>query len=399
MPKKKRRANGEYSVFKNASSGNWRGQITIGVDEEGKYIRKSASGKTKEEVIEKLQAIDNEVKTGLYCDKSQVTVYILCTQMLDEDLNYNKIKEVTHQRYLETLKRMKPIYNIPLQQISGEMLKRFMFAQKDYSAEVIGKIYSLLKRVFDEAIRRKIITENPMVDVKKPKTTQIKKTVRALTEEEQKKLFDILITEDITYSQQMLISMLAGMRIGEINALQVNDVNFAFNTISIKRTMTRGRKGEAILGKEAKTDAGKRVLQMSHDVATILKDAIGDKKGNEMIFLQDGKLITTSQIYDQFIRVLRKYDILDETVEGCIDLHSLRHTFCTRCVEANMPPKVLQTILGHKNIKTTMDIYSSVFDKFQSDHIDNASKYLQSIGISIERPSDTSLTLEERKQA
>lgn len=71
--------------------------------------------------------------------------------------------------------------------------------------------------------------------------------------DEQKRLYEVLTTEDIHYSEQMLISMLMDMRIGEINALQVKDVNFTFNTISVNKTVTRGEKGRAILGESAKT--------------------------------------------------------------------------------------------------------------------------------------------------
>ena len=57
-----------------------------------------------------------------------------------------------------------------------------------------------------------------------PKSKKEGKKVRALTLDEQRKLFEVLQNEDINYSQQMLLSMLTGMRMGEINALEVGDV-------------------------------------------------------------------------------------------------------------------------------------------------------------------------------
>lgn len=387
MPKKKRRANGEHHI-KEIKKGQWRGEITIGTDENGKRIRKVIYGSTKKEASDKLNEIENKVKTGLYLDKSLITIYHLCNQMLETDLSLNVIKEVTYYRYLETLKRLKPIYNIPMQQLNSITLQNFMTEQKHYSDEVIGKIYSLLKRVIAEALKRKIITENPLEDVKKPKSTKKKEKVRALTEEEQRKLFNLLVTEDIQYSQQMLLSMLAGMRMGEINALKVKDVNFRFNTVSISRSITRGQKGEALLGDTAKTETGNRTFQMTGDVAFILKDAIQEKEAEEMIFLHKGKLISTAQVNSQYVRILKKYDIIDTSIPGKVDLHSLRHTFATRCIESNMPPKVLQSLLGHRDIKTTMNVYGDVFNRFQADHIENASNYLKEMGISLTKNTD-----------
>ena len=72
----------------------------------------------------------------------------------------------------------------------------------------------------------------------------------------------------------MLLSMLTGMRMGEINALEVGDVNFLFNVISIKRTMSRGAKGEAIISSSTKTDAGERKIPLTDDIRRLLKDCV-----------------------------------------------------------------------------------------------------------------------------
>ena len=82
-----------------------------------------------------------------------------------------------------------------------------------------------------------------MDNIKKPKSKQKKVPVRAFTKEEQRKLVDVLTTQPINYKEQMLLSLFTGMRMGEVNALFVNDVNLNFKRLTISKTISRGEKG------------------------------------------------------------------------------------------------------------------------------------------------------------
>lgn len=379
----KRRSKGDGSIYLDEKRGLYVGQITLGFDEKGKRKRKTVYGSTKSEVRSKLKNIEFQVYTGLFVDKSDITIYHLAKQILDDKLNQNEIKQSTYFRHKETLKSLKPIYNTSLQKANETQIRNYLNSMLSYSQSNINKIYTLLRQTFKEAVKRKIISVNPMEFISKPNSKQEYIKVRALTKEEQKKLIHILQTEDINYSQQMLLSMAMGFRMGEINALFVEVVNFPFNRITIKRTISRGEKGEAVLSETTKTQAGTRIVTMTDAVSELLRDCIGDKTSG-LIFTHKGKMITTSQVNSQFKRILKKYDILDKTItDGKVDLHSLRHTFGTRCAEAGMPPKVLQEIMGHTDISITMNTYFYATEDYIKDNINRIDAILQNEGLSI----------------
>lgn len=384
----KRRARGEGAVYFDEKRNLYVGQIGLGFDFYGKRKRKTVYGKTKKEVKEKLKSIEFQIYTGTFVDKNDITIYHLAKQILDDKLNQNEFKEPTYYRHIETLKTLEPLYNTAIQDVTETQLRHFIGGTLDYSQSTINKYFEMLTKTFKEAKKRKIIAENPMEYIKKPKSKKITIPVRALTKDEQKRLIHVLQTEEILYSRQMLLSLASGMRMGEVNALHVEDINFMFNRFTVHRTISRGEKGAAILGDTTKTNAGRRTLTMTEDVRELLSDCIGDKT-NGIIFKHRGKLISTSQVYSQFQRVLKKYNILDNTVtEGKVDLHSLRHTFATRCAEAGMPPKVLQEIMGHTDIRVTMNTYFSATADYMKENIIKVDSMLKNEGLSIGKPTE-----------
>ncbi len=388
----KRRARGDGAIYFDEKRKMYVGQIGLGYDENGKRKRKTVYGNTKAEVKAKLKGIEFQVYTGTFLDDSGVTIYHLAKQLLDDKLNQNEIKPPTYYRHIETLKNLAPIYDMPLQAITETQLRQFLSDSLDYSQSVINKVYELLNKTFREAAKRKIIAENPMEYIKKPHSKKETIPVRALTKEEQRRLIDILQTEDINYSQQMLLSLALGLRMGEVNALHVEDVSFHFNRITVRRTISRGDKGAAMLSGTTKTKAGTRTLTMTPSVKTLLLDCIGDKTRG-LIFTHNDKMITTSQVNAQFTRTLKKYNVLDETItDGKIDLHSLRHTFGTRCAEAGMPPKVLQEIMGHTDISVTMNTYFYATKDYIAENIHKIDSILQSEGLNVDRTTTTART-------
>jgi len=377
---------GEGSIFYSNVKQKWMAQINVGKDENGKVIRKSVTAETQEEVKAKLDELKLSIYTGKFVNANTITFSQLIKQIYDEKLAMNEIQPQTYYRTMETVKLCKEINDIPVQKIDSTAIKQLLLSKVDYANSTIKKMYIILNQCFKEALKRKIISDNPMLDVRKPKSTKKTKKIRALTLDEQKKLVEVMRNENVRYAEQMLISMFTGMRMGEINALSINDLNLNFNFINIDKTISKGEHGEAFVNDTAKTENGNRQIPINETVRPVIEKVISEytlTDDNVLFHTSAGTLIATSVVNTEFRRIVNKYNIQDKTVKGDLSLHSLRHTYATRCIESGMPPKVLQHLMGHSDIKVTLDTYADVFDNFQSVSVEQSDSYLNQVGLAV----------------
>ena len=374
---------GDGSIYFVEKRNRYAGQIQLLID--GERIRKTVYGKTEREVRNKLKELQIQALAGnLHIDKKPKipTIFQYAEKMMDEQLALNEIRQSSYDRKMETLKMLSDISYKQLDEVSEDDLIAFFKTQLDYSQSCINKMYQLLGAVFIKAVNRKIIEDNPLREIKRPKSNKKTIPVRALTVEEQKKLLNVLKNEDVRYSDIMLLSMFTGMRIGECCALMVEDIDLNEKTITVSKTVARGKYGRNVLN-ETKTSAGMRKLHLSDDIFEFLKSCIGNKDKGLLFLSSNQNLVTTNQVNYSYAAALKAYDIVDTSVYGRVDLHSLRHTYATRCIESGMPAKVLQKLLGHTDINITLNTYCSVFEKYSNEHLAVADEYMKQNDIKI----------------
>lgn len=240
---------------------------------------------------------------------------------------------------------------------------------------------ALGKMAYREACNRDIIQKNIMFsnNLRCPKSDKPDKKVKALTRSEQAKFVAFLQNykgqkNRNDYSRQLLIELFTGMRMGEINALTPECVDFEKGVIHIRSTVARGEHFRDFIKNGTKTDAGVRDVPIMKTLEPILKEAINKKSDNplNLIFYDEQKngIISTSQVNCFYKRVCEKCGIEKR------GQHSLRHTFATRCIEANVPAIVLKKWLGHTDIHITLDTYADVFDSMNNDSIIKVDDYI-----------------------
>lgn len=398
--KVKSKGNGEGTIYFSETLQKWVAQYT---ELDGK--RKTITQRKNEKVSDfkkRFANIMNEINNGTYISSNNISLYEILDNYIENNYKTGIIAGRTFLRNKETLKLLKkccsdfiskPIQKVILNDIKTS-LPNFIENEtttkktnekviKIYSQNTIDKLYAMLKRGFKIAFSERIILFNLMdnENLKKPKAKKELTKVEALSIEEQKNLVSILENSTYKYRDIILLALFTGMRIGEVLAITNNNIDLKDNTIKVERTLTRDKNDKVILGNTTKTKKGKRTIYLSNNAISVLKRiTLSNTVTNiyNLIFYDYEKntFITPTEINCFLKRLNEKYKFCDH-----IHTHMLRHTFATRCIESGMSANVLKEILGHEKIQTTLDTYTSVFEKFNKDENDKYDNYMKKIGM------------------
>lgn len=267
--------------------------------------------------------------------------------------------------------------------------------EKKLQINTLETIYTVLHPTFQLAVRDDIIRTNPsdgvMAQVKK-KPGRNHGVRHALTVEQQRAFMNYTANNPIFCHWTPLFTVLLGTggRIGEIIGLRWQDLDFENRTISINHSVVYYAQEGAKTRKSVfqvslpKTEAGIRTIPMLDAVYDALKEEYEVQKENGFnsteidgmtgfVFCNRFGNVHNPQTVNRTIkRILESYnaeEVLKAKKEKRqpvilphFSCHHLRHTFCTRFCEQETNIKVIQSIMGHANIETTMDIYAEVTD-------------------------------------
>lgn len=236
------------------------------------------------------------------------------------------------------------------------------------------KIY--LKKIFDFAVIQGLIETTPLVKVIYPKKRVDdfqKKKVNFLEKNELLDLLNILKEKEefMTYT---------GLRKSELYALVWTDIDFKDKTLTVNKTASY-LVGERFIS-SPKTQESNRTISIDDTTRAIL---IKWKLEQKKMLLSRGIRIdqdTFQKIFSQNGNDLLQKDYINKVLHKYpkykITAHGLRHTHASLSFESGASIKKVQKRLGHKNIQTTMNIYTHVTKDAEKDTAISFEKYLNS---------------------
>lgn len=328
-------------------------------------------GKNVKALAKKMQDMKYELEHGFYCKESNVTVEDWFKVWIKE-YKENTVKQGTIEAYGQNFELyIKPEFgNKKLSQIRAEHVQRLLnrLAEK-HSPSTIKLSYVIMNGMYKQAVKNKLVRENPVSVASVPRQKQ-KKKIRVMSLEEQK-LF-LQYAKESPYNDLYVVALGTGMRLGELRGLMWEDIDFKEKIIHVRRTM-RYFHGKGTMLDAPKTESSNRDIPMLDNVYEVLKQHRKEQLKTKLYLGEFWKadfenLVFTnrwgSHLSDTAINMdMGKIEgkIKETGVEfEHIYPHVLRHTFATRGLEKGIPPKVMQELLGHTSITMTLDIYSHV---------------------------------------
>lgn len=326
--------------------------------------------------------VEDEVRKGIDATGGRMSVLSLVTEytaIRTDPKNRKKVKPSTQAGYGTVISFLSknPFGKRPIKEISKKEAKQWFVGLqtngKHYSS--LNQIKGVLKPAFQYAMESDWVMFNPF-DFKMDVLVNDSETRDALSIKDMRRYLDFIKTSKVyrKYFDLMYILFNTGLRVSEMCGLTMDDIDFEKKTIHVgKQLMYKTPYGLYI--ETPKTESGYRTIPMLDGVDRAFQSVIANRpqfKKDPVIWDEDhkesasgflfftsrGKPMMETDVDHYFTRSRERFNEIYKKEIPVITPHVCRHTFCSNMVSRGMPVEKLKMMMGHKNISTTLDIYT-----------------------------------------
>lgn len=342
--------------YKKRADGRYAKQITIGYSPEGKQIKKTVYGKTIKELEKNYRDFMDLKEKGIIISDNQMTF----AELADLWLTNTKIGDVRDQTITNIRSQIRclnrHIGHLKVKAITVATLEAYRAAQiSSGKIDQYNKSLSMMKSIFDYGVEKDVIIRNAAAGLKRITYSGLKQK-RRMTDQERTYIDCTALTDQECCFLYVLLY--TGMRKSEALALSRSDIDFRKGTITVSKTLVSSKKKENVLQELPKTDAGLRTIPISTQLMPVLKTYTSSKLG--ILFeAQKGGYYSSSGFFKYWQTIRKKIAAeIGEPTADDFTPHLFRHTYASDLYRAGVDIKSAQYLLGHSDVKTTLDIYT-----------------------------------------